>query len=101
VLKIAYTTDEYIKVPLTEWEPSIVDPTTLDVELAIITGNTDPLEADWVAAAWVTESAVVKAQALWSDLVAVPAARTSYVVWMRVTATPESPVLHCGTLQTR
>ncbi len=101
MLKIAYTTEEYIKVPLTEWAPSILNPTTLPVELAVITGSGEPLEADWVTAAWVTESSVVKAQALWSDLVAVPVARTSYVAWMRVTATPELPVLHCGTIQTR
>lgn len=101
MLKIAYTTDEYIKVPLTEWAPSIVDPTTLVVELAAITGSSDPLEADWVTATWVTESTVVKARVLWQSLVAVPTARTSYTVWMRVTATPEVPVLHCGTLQTR
>lgn len=101
MLRIASTTDEYIKVALTQWAPTTVDPTTLDVELAVITGGSDPLEADWVTAAWVTEDDVVKAQALWSDLVAVPAARTSYTVWMRVTATPEVPVLHSGTLQTR
>lgn len=101
MLKIAYTTDEYIKVPLIEWAPSIVDPTTLPVELAAITGSSDPLEADWVTAAWVTESSVVKARALWSDLVAVATARTSYTVWMRVTGATEVPVLHCGTVQTR
>ncbi len=100
MLKIAYTTDEYIKVPLTEWAPSVVDPTTLDVELAAITGSSDPLEADWVTAAWVTESGVVKAQALWSGLVAIATARTTYAVWMRVSASPETPVLRCGTVQT-
>jgi hypothetical protein len=101
VLKIAYTTNEYIKVPLTEWAPSVADPTALGVELAAITGSSDPIEADWVTAAWVTESGVVKAQALWSALVAIATARTTYAVWMRVTATPEVPVLHCGTIQTR
>jgi hypothetical protein len=107
VLRIASTTDEYIKVPLTEWAPTVVDPTTLVVELAVIAGGSDPLEADWVTAAWVTEADpasgadVVKAQALWSALVAAPAARTSYTAWMRVTSSPEVVVLHCGTLQTR
>ena len=107
MLKIAYTTDEYIKVPLTEWSGTVEDPTTLDVELAIITGTSDPLEADWVTAAWATEADPVSgadvyvAKALWSDLVAVPAARTSYTAWMRVTSSPEVVVLHCGTIQTR
>jgi hypothetical protein len=107
VLKIAYTTQENIKVPLLEWAGTVTDPTTLDVELAIITGSNDPAEGDWVTAAWVTEADpvsgadVVKAEALWQDLVAVPAARTSYTAWMRVTAAPEVVVLHCGTIQTR
>ncbi len=100
MLQIAYTTGEFIKVPLTEWEPSIVDPTTLPVELAVITGSNDPVEGDWVTAAWVTESGVVKARALWSDLVAVPTARTSYTAWMRVTGTSEVPVLRSGTIRT-
>ena len=107
MLRIASTTDEYIKVPLAEWSGTVEDPTTLDVELAVITGSSDPLEADWVTAAWATEADPVSgadvyvAKALWSDLVAVPAARTSYTAWMRVTASPEVVVLHCGAIQTR
>lgn len=101
MLKIPYTTRENIKVPLTSWAGTVADPTTLAVELAVITGSGDPVEGDWVTAAWVTEGGVVMAKALWQDLVAVPAARTDYAAWMRITASPETPVLYSGTVQTR
>ncbi len=101
MLKIAYTTQENIKVPLTSWAGTVADPTTLPVELAVITGSNDPAEADWVTAAWTTESGVFEAEALWQDLVPVAIPRTTYSMWMRVTAAPETPVLYCGTIQTR
>lgn len=100
MLLIPYTTADYIKIPLTRWSPDTVDPTVLPVELALTQGDT-PADLDFVTASWVTESGVIKARALWPDLVAEPAPSTVYTAWMRVTASPETPVMYAGTIRTR
>lgn len=106
MLQIPYTTSEYIKIPLLRWDPDTVDPTGLPVEIAITLGTT-PEDADFVAASWVTEQElsplrdVIKARALWPALVAEPAPSTVYTAWMRITASPETPVLYAGTIRTR
>lgn len=106
MLLIPYTTADYIKIPLTRWSPDTVDPTVLPVELALTLGDV-PADLDFVTASWVTEQEgnplrdVVKARALWPDLVAEPAPSTVYTAWMRVTASPETPVMYAGTIRTR
>ena len=99
-LVIPYTTSEYIKVPLTAWSGTVADPTTLTVELAVITPGAVPQSGDWKTATWVTESSVIKARALWSTLVPSAAPSTTYGTWMRITASPEQPVIYSGPIKT-
>jgi hypothetical protein len=99
VLKIVHTTVEYLKIPLTAWSGDVSDPTTLPVEIAVTTGAA-PAEDDWVTAAWVTEDSVVKARVLWPTAMPAAAPHTTYMSWLRITATPEAPELRCGAIQT-
>lgn len=99
-LVIPYTTNEYIKVPLTSWSGTVADPTTLAVELAVVAPGAVPQSGDWKSAAWVTEATVVKAKALWSTLVPSAAPSTTYGAWMRITASPEQPVMYAGAIRT-
>jgi len=99
-LVIPYTTVEYIKVPLTSWSGTVADPTTLTVELAVITPGAVPQPSDWKTASWVTEATVIKARALWSTLVPSAAPSTTYSAWMRVTASPEQPEMYSGPIKT-
>lgn len=99
-LLIPYTTSEYIKVPLTSWSGTVADPTTLTVELAVIAPGAVPSSGDWKTAAWVTESGVIKAKALWPTLVPSAAPGTTYAAWMRITASPEQPVISSGPIKT-
>lgn len=99
MLRIAHTTVEYIKIALTAWSGDVADPTTLPVEIAVTTGEA-PDEDAWVSAAWVTEDGVVKARVLWPTAMPDAAPHTSYMSWLRVTATPEAPELRCGAIQT-
>lgn len=99
-LVIPYTTQEYIKVPLTAWSGSVSDPTTLVVEMAVIAPGAVPQSGDWKTATWVTESGVVKARALWQTLVPSAAPSATYGVWLRITASPEQPVINAGAIRT-
>lgn len=85
-MRIPATSVEYVKVPVT----ADVDLSGLPVEMAVITGGEDPAEDDWQTAAWDNGYARLLVGPLIAD--------TSYVVWVRVTSTPEIPVMQAGSL---
>lgn len=80
------TSVEYVKVLVT----ADVVLSSLAVEMAVITGTADPAPADWQTASWSGSYARL--------LVGPLVAGTSYTVWVRVTSTPEVPVMESGLL---
>lgn len=100
MLEIPYTTNDYVVLPLTEWASDVEDPTSLPVEIAIIVPGDNPDNGDYVDAAWVTEDGVHKARVLWQTAVPAATARTVYDAWLRITSSPETPVLYAGPIRT-
>jgi hypothetical protein len=100
MLTIPYTTQEYILLPLTSWSGDVADPTTLSVSIAIITPGTDPTSGQYVAASWVTQSGVYKARVLWQTAVPNAAAHTVYDAWLKISSSPETPVMYAGPIRT-
>lgn len=85
-MRIPATSVEYVKVPVT----ASVALSSLPVEMAVITGTADPAEGDWQSASWDNGYARLLVGPLTAD--------TSYTVWVRVTSTPEIPVMQAGSL---
>jgi hypothetical protein len=69
--------------------------TTYDIEMAIVQDGQDPASGDWKPAAWDGNYAIV----LVGPATSIPLTRgVTYEVWVRITATPEIPVLRPGFL---
>lgn len=100
MLTLPATTQEYIDIPLTAWA-GVTDPTTLPAEVAFIWRAGEPEAADYKPGTWVTDGAGThKVQILWHDAVPTPMAHTTYAVWLRITSTPEVPVILAGYIRT-
>lgn len=85
-LKISSLSTEYVKVPVTG--PS--DVTSLTVQMAIVPDGQDPAGGDWKTATWISTSASI----LIGPATTLPLAKgVSYGVWVKITSTPEIPVL--------
>lgn len=86
ILQIPSLSVEYVKVPVTGPD----DLTSLDVDMAILPDGQDPAGGDWKAAAWIGTSAAV----LIGPATLLPLTKgVTYGVWVRITSTPEIPVL--------
>lgn len=89
MLLIPSLSTEYVHVPI----DGPANMTTYDVDMAILQEGQDPDSGDWVAAAWEGTDAVV----LVGPATSIPLTRgVTYEVWVRITATPEIPVLRPG-----
>lgn len=99
-LLIPWTTGDYIKIPVTKWDASIADPTSLTVEMAIVTSGGNPASGDYRTAAWVIENGVYKARLLWTTAVPSPAQNADYAAWLRITASPQIPVIGPAPIRT-
>jgi hypothetical protein len=100
VFTIPYTSGGYVKAPLTKWESTVADPTTLPVEVAIITPGADPVNGDYIAATWVTENGTVKVRVLWKTAVPSAAPGRTYAMWLRLTVSGELVVIYSGPIKT-
>jgi hypothetical protein len=90
-VQIPASSTEYVRVPVT----GPVSLPGLVVEVAVITSAADPVTADWKSAAWSGGSAIL----LVGPGSAVPlTVGVSYSVWVRVTSSPEIPVMRSGSL---
>lgn len=83
---------EYLKVPITA--PADVTLGTQTVEMAVLSPETRPIEDDWNTAEW-ADSTTAR---LLLGPGALPLAAGTYKVWLRLTDTPEVPVLTAGTI---
>ncbi|MFB4265323.1 hypothetical protein [Nonomuraea sp. GTA35] len=67
--------------------------TSYDAEMAILPEGQDPTSGDWETAAWSGDDVIC----LVGPATAIPLTRgVRYEVWVRITASPEIPVLRPG-----
>ncbi|WP_188188033.1 hypothetical protein [Nonomuraea sp. SYSU D8015] len=87
MLTIPSLSTEYVKVPIVDGPANL---TSLTVQMAIVAQGQDPVSGDWKSASWVGTSAAV----LIGPATALPLVKgTTYGVWVKITSSPEIPVL--------
>lgn len=95
-LTISSLSTVYVHVPVRD-VLFAADPTTSPVQVAFPARGVEPVESDWRAADWRTDSAVTPpvyyARCLVGPMGTVQLADGLYDVWVRVTDNPERPVL--------
>lgn len=79
---------EYLRVPVSG--PAGVDLSTLVMKIAVTTAAVRPVTGDFVTATW--DAATNEAKVLVGPLVT-PGVRA---VWLKITSTPEIPVMQAG-----
>lgn len=86
MLRIPSLSVEYVRVPVT----GPPDLTTLDVDMAIVPQGQDPGSGDWKSADWIGSDAAV----LIGPATALPLTKgVNYGIWVKITSSPEIPVL--------
>lgn len=91
MLKIPRSSVEYVHVDVVGSGTL----TALPVSMAILPEGQDPVSGDWKTAAWVGDTA----QVLVGPSQVLDLAKGTYMVWVKVTSTPEIPVLQAGRMQ--
>lgn len=95
---------EYVLVPIAAKASGVVvNPTADTVQMAFLTASTAPVAGDFKSASWETDATTdpdtYYARCLVGTGGAVALAAGTYNVWVKVTDSPEVPVLHCGYLK--
>lgn len=86
---------EYVHAPVTG-----TFTTSMAVEMAVVTADHEPTSGDWHAASWDGDNGDADAKILIGTGTAIGALTDGmYGVWVRITATPEVPVLFSGALR--
>lgn len=95
MITIPSTSIEYVHAPITG------DFTTsMTVQMAIITADTEPVTGDWKTAAWDGTDGNADAKILIGTGTSVGALTEGvYGVWVKITATPEIPVICSGRIR--
>lgn len=89
MLKIPALSTEYVHAPI----DGPANLTSFTVEMAILPTGQDPAGGDWKAATWSGTDATV----LVGPSAVIPLTKgAQYEVWVRITASPEIPVLRPG-----
>lgn len=87
MLTISSLSTEYVKIPIVDGPANL---TTLTVQMAIVPQGQDPVSGDWKSASWVGTSAAV----LIGPATSLPLSKgVTYGVWVKITSSPEIPVL--------
>jgi hypothetical protein len=99
---VSAASTQYVFVRVDQVESGLrQDPTADTVELGFVVGSTAP--ASWVTADWETDATglvpIYRARCLIGPDGAVTLPPGIYGVWVRVTASPEKPVLAAGPLR--
>ncbi|GAA0971651.1 MULTISPECIES: hypothetical protein [Actinocorallia] len=89
MLKISISSVEYLDIPVTA--DSEVELESLPVEIAITDANSHPGAADWQTASWQNGHARILIGP--GTALELTQRRQRYLAWVRVTDTPERPVL--------
>lgn len=90
-LEIPSISIEYLRVPITG--PTGVDLTELAVELAVVPDGQIPAPADWQTGLWIGSDA-----AALIGTGALTLTRGTYDVYVKITSSPEVPVLLSGSI---
>lgn len=95
---------EYVRVPMAaEKLGAAYDPTADTVVMAFIAGPAAPTSGDWKTASWDTDSSAYpptyRAQCLVGPGGTVTLAAGTYVVWVKVSDSPEVPVKRAGQIK--
>jgi hypothetical protein len=101
--EISASSTEYVRVPVSaKASGSVVDPTADTVVMAFIAGTSTPGVSDWKTASWETDATTdpdtYYARCLAGSAVTLTAG-TTYMVWVKVTDSPETPIKRCGLLR--
>ncbi len=103
MLTISSASKEYVRVLVRAWDSgSQVDPTSLTVQMAFLPPTTStPSTGDWKTASWETDSTTTPTSYYARCLVGTAVTLTAgvYTVWVKVSGSPEVPVLRAGELQ--
>lgn len=90
---------QYVKVPIIAFAAGVeYDPTGDDVVMAFMTDGDQPTSGDWKTATWETasgagETVIYLARALVGPAGVITLTAGEYRVWVKITDSPEIPVL--------
>lgn len=99
------TSLEYVRtrVDVTDDTGAAVDPTSDPVAMAFTANGADPVSGDWKTASWTTDATgarpVYRARCLVGPAGTVTLTAGLYAVWVRITDSPEIPVIPAGYLR--
>ena len=93
VLQISSLSVEYVHVPITS-NLDTGDLNDLTVQLAIVPDGQEPVTGDWKTGTWIGNHAAV----LVGPGATITLTDGTYDVWVKITATPEVPVLLSGSI---
>lgn len=98
-LRIEVDSLQYVKVKVSaNVNGAAHDPTGDTVKMAFTDRFTNPVAGDWKTAVWETENGSYYAKCLVGPGGTVALAADDYKVWVKVTDSPEVPILPSGTL---
>jgi hypothetical protein len=102
-LTILALSEQYVKVPVRAVvDGAPYDPTGDPVELAIVPHGTEPAGGDWHAGSWeTTVTGLFSARVLVGPSSGLVLAAGYYTVFVKITGSPEIPVLESGTLRVK
>lgn len=91
---------EYVKVAVViKQAGAIIDPTALPVEMAFKEPQVEPVGGDWQTASWETAGSNYLARCLVGPGGTIALTDGTYIVWVKVTGSPEIPVRAVETLE--
>lgn len=93
-MSIASVSTEYVRVTITETGGQSIDAGS--VQLALVSGNTDPADTDWHPAEWEGPAASTRTARLLIGPGQVELTPGYYRVWYQFTDTPEIPIRPAG-----
>jgi hypothetical protein len=104
VAQISTASLEYVRAPVSAVASgSAVNPTADTVEMAFLADDDAPVSGDWKTASWETDATTTPvtywARCLVGTGGAVALTAGDYHVWVRVTDSPETPVVLAGLLR--
>lgn len=100
LLEISVSSLQYVKVPVTATvNGAAYNPTSDQVQLAFVTIGDDPAGSDWVTGSWETASGTYYARALVGPGGTVELAKGRYQIYVKITDSPEIPVLESDVLE--
>lgn len=104
-LTFSILTLEYVKVPVQALKSGVpYDPTGDPVQMAFMPLGAEPSSGDWKTASWETANAGQANVIHYARCLVGPSGDATptvgqWVVWVKISDTPEVPVLQCGTLR--